>query len=288
MFIPEMRYVRRNIHNEYGGNWQSGICPSNKFPYIFIFSGASGKQHGYKDEWVNEDVFTYTGEGQSGDMQFTRGNLALREHLNNGKRVFLFESEKNGFVVFKAEVEFYDADFFETPDTSGALRQGIKFFFKRVGATIKVSREQLSQGIMMEPFQDYMVAMPESTERISQIKTRVGQGAYRKSIMHRWHYQCGVTGFDDPRILIASHIVAWKDASPDERLDVDNGILLSPTYDALFDKHFISFEENGKIILSEEIDFQAFQKIGISGKEKLNQIHLGNQAYLERHRGLVI
>jgi 5-methylcytosine-specific restriction protein A len=287
MFIPEMRYVRRNIHNEYGGNWQSGICPSNKFPYIFIFSGASGKQHGYKDEWVNEDVFTYTGEGQSGDMQFTRGNLALREHLNNGKRVFLFESEKNGFVVFKAEVEFYDADYFETPDTSGALRQGIKFFFKRVGATIKVSREQLSQGIMMEPFQAYMVAMPESTERISQIKTRVGQGAYRKSIMHRWHYQCGVTGFDDPRILIASHIVPWKDASTDERLDVDNGILLSPTYDALFDKHFISFENNGKIILSEEIDFQAFQKIGISGKEKLNQIHLGNQAYLERHRGLV-
>jgi predicted restriction endonuclease len=178
--------------------------------------------------------------------------------------------------------------FFLSLKTSGALRQGIKFFFKRVGATIKVSREQLSQGIMMEPFQDYMVAMPESTERISQIKTRVGQGAYRKSIMHRWHYQCGVTGFDDPRILIASHIVAWKDASPDERLDVDNGILLSPTYDALFDKHFISFEDNGKIILSDEIDFQAFQKIGISGKEKLNQIHLGNQAYLERHRGLVI
>jgi hypothetical protein len=287
MFIPDLLYKRRAIHDEYGGNWQSGICPSTKYPYIFIFSGASGKQHGYKDEWQNEDIFAYTGEGQKGDMQFTRGNLALRNHLENGKRVFLFEAEGNGYVRFKGEVEFYDADFFETPDTDGNLRQGIKFFFKRVGAQLKVTPEQLNHGLIMEPHEDYIISQPETTERISQVKSRVGQGAYRKSIIHRWRYQCGVTGFDDPRILIASHIVAWKEATNDERLDVDNGILLSPTFDALFDKHFISFENNGKIILSDEIDRSAFQKIGITGKEKLQQIHSGNLNYLERHRGLV-
>ena len=288
MFIPELLYKRRDIHDEYGGNWQSGICPSTKYPYIFIFSGASGKQHGYKDGWQNEDIFEYTGEGQKGDMQFTRGNLALRNHLENGKRVFLFEAEGNGYVRFKGEVEFYDADFFDTPDTDGNLRQGIKFFFKRVGAQLKVTPEQLNHGLVMEPYEDYIISQPETTERISQVKSRVGQGAYRKSIMHRWRYQCGVTGFDDPRILIASHIVPWKEATNDERLDVDNGILLSPTFDALFDKHFISFENNGKIILSNEIDRKAFQKIGITGSEKLQQIHSGNLNYLERHRGLVV
>lgn len=287
MFIPDLLYKRRAIHDEYGGNWQSGICPSTKYPYIFIFSGASGKQHGYKDGWQNEYIFEYTGEGQKGDMQFTRGNLALRNHLENGKRVFLFEAEGNGYVRFKGEVEFYDADFFDTPDTDGNLRQGIKFFFKRVGAQLKVTPEQLNHGLIMEPHEDYIISQPETTERISQVKSRVGQGAYRKSIIHRWRYQCGVTGFDDPRILIASHIVAWKEATNDERLDVDNGILLSPTFDALFDKHFISFENNGKIILSDEIDRSAFQKIGITGKEKLQQIHSGNLNYLERHRGLV-
>jgi 5-methylcytosine-specific restriction protein A len=288
MFIPDLLYKRRAIHEEFGGNWQSGICPSTKLPIIFIFSGASGKQHGYKDEWQNEDIFEYTGEGQKGDMQFTRGNLALRDHLANGKRVFLFEAEGNGFVRFKSEVEFFDADYFETPDTDGHLRQGIKFFFKRAGAQLYVTADLLNQGIIMEPFADYIISQPESTERISQIKTRVGQGAYRKSVMHRWRYQCGVTGFDDPRILIASHIVPWKDASNDERLDVDNGILLSPTFDALFDKHFISFENSGKIILSSEIDYQAFQKIGITGTEKLQKIYSGNMQYLERHQGLVV
>lgn len=284
MFIPHLLYKRRAIHDEYGGNWQSGICPSTKYPYIFIFSGASGKQHGYKDEWQNEDIFAYTGEGQKGDMEFTRGNLALRNHLENGKRVFLFEAEGNGFVKFKGEVEFYDADYFETPDTDGNLRQGIKFFFKRVGAQLKVTPEQLNHGLIMEPYEDYIISQPDTTERISQVKSRVGQGAYRKSIMHRWRYQCGVTSFDDPRILIASHIVPWKEATNDERLDVDNGILLSPTFDALFDKYFISFENNGKIILSEEIERSAFQKIGITGSEKLQQIHSGNLHYLERHR----
>lgn len=98
-FIPDHIYNRRkDIHAIYGGNWQSGICPSSKFPYIFIFSGKSGKQHGYEDGWDNPNVFTYTGEGQSGDMEFTRGNLVLKKHLEKGKRVFLFEAVQTGYV----------------------------------------------------------------------------------------------------------------------------------------------------------------------------------------------
>jgi hypothetical protein len=45
-------------------------------------------------------VFTYTGEGQSGDMVFTRGNLVLKDHIM--ETCFLFESETTGFVRFKA------------------------------------------------------------------------------------------------------------------------------------------------------------------------------------------
>jgi hypothetical protein len=131
-FIPNQLYNRRaDIHAVYGGNWQSGICPSANYPYIFIFSGKSGQQHGYKDGWDNPNVFTYTGEGQAGDMKFTKGNLALRDHLQNEKRVFLFESERKGFVKFIGEAEFFDADYFETHDTAGSTRLGIKFFFKR-------------------------------------------------------------------------------------------------------------------------------------------------------------
>ena len=285
-FIPEHIYNRRqDIHSKYGGNWQSGICPSANFPYIFIFSGKSGKLHGYQDGWDNPNVFTYTGEGQSGDMEFTRGNLALKDHIKNGKRVFLFESESSGFVRFKSELEYYDVDYFETKDTSGATRIGIKFFFKRKGAYLPVQPTLFNQPLIAaEPSQALELNLPNETERKGLVTSRVGQGAYRKRIIHRWEYKCAVTKFDDLRILIASHIVPWSESTDIERLDVDNGLLLSPTYDALFDQHLISFEHNGKIILSDTIEMQAYQKIGVTGLETIPNLSQYNLNYLDRHR----
>lgn len=110
------------------------------------------------------------------------------------------------------------------------------------------------------------------------------KGAYRKRIIHRWEYKCAVNGFDKLNILIASHIVPWTDSNDTERLDVDNGLLLSPNYDALFDRHLISFENNGKIILSNSIEEQAYQKIGVTGDEKIQNLSQYNFNYLERHR----
>jgi len=285
-FIPEQIYNRRNdIHANYGGNWQSGISPSANHSYIFIFTGKSGHQHGYKDGWDNPNVFSYTGEGQAGDMKFTKGNLALRDHLNNGRRVFLFESVSKGFVKFKCEVEVFDADYFETHDTFGARRIGIKFFFKRIGAYVPLQADLFSQtSVVADPLAKYGIVPPNSTERKGLVTSRVGQGAYRKRIIHRWEYKCAVTGFDKLNILIASHIVPWSDSTDNERLDVDNGLLLSPTYDALFDRNLISFENNGKIILSDAITFNAYKKIGVSGTEKINNLNHHNHKYLDRHR----
>lgn len=284
-FIPNHVYNRRaDIHAKYGGNWQSGICPSANYPYIFIFSGKTGHQHGYKDGWDNPNVFSYTGEGQAGDMRFTKGNLALRDHIQNGKRVLLFEAEGKGFVKFICEVEVFDADYFETHDTSGQQRTGIKFFFKRKGARLAVQPALLDLQQVAEPMEDYSFKMPNETERKGLVTSRVGQGAYRKRIIHRWEYKCAVTGFGELDVLVASHIVPWKDATDNERLDVHNGILLSPTYDALFDRHYITFENNGKIVLTEAIEVQAFQKIGVTGKETIRTLSDYNHAYLEKHR----
>jgi hypothetical protein len=68
---------------------------------------------------------------------------------------------------------------------------------------------------------------------------------------------------------------------------VNNGILLSPTYDALFDRHLISFENSGKIILSNEIEMKVYQKIGVRGDERIKRFNSANHKYLERHRELL-
>ncbi len=284
-FIPNQLYKRSSLHDEFGGNRQGGISPSAKSPYIFIFSGKSGAQYGYQDMWDNENIFTYTGEGQIGDMQFIRGNLALYDHLNNGKRVFLFENEGKGYIKFISELEFHDADFSDIPDINGDIRKGIKFFLKRKGALIPdIYPNTFNQDKLIEdPLIGYETVKPNQTERSGLVTSRVGQGAYRKRIIHRWEYKCAVTSFNKLEVLIASHIVPWAEATDAEKLDVHNGILLSPTYDALFDKHLLTFDEKGKIVLTDEIEFSAFEKLGISGKEQILGLNDYNLEYLNRH-----
>ena len=76
-----------DIHDVYGGGRQSGISPSAEHPFIFIFSGATGESYGYDDGWQEaEKTFLYSGEGQIGDMEFTRGNRALRDHVAQHER----------------------------------------------------------------------------------------------------------------------------------------------------------------------------------------------------------
>jgi 5-methylcytosine-specific restriction enzyme A len=290
VFAADQTYKRSEIHDKYGGNRQRGICPSSQTDNIFIFSGKSGKQHGYRDGWENKDVFSYTGEGQVGDMKFTEGNLRLRDHLKNNKRVWLFEFERKGYVKFVSEVVLFDVDYFETHDRNNDLRVGIKFFFRRAEANLYIRPEDLSPtnfAAEPAPFDIQNLILPNVTERKGLVTSRVGQGAYRKSILHRWEYKCAVTNFSNPKILIASHIVPWKYASDEQRLDVDNGILLSPTFDALFDKHFISFENSGQIILTDSISSQNYSNLKITGKEKIIGLSDRNKNYLEKHRSQI-
>ena len=128
--------------------------------------------------------------------------------------------------------------------------------------------------------------MPSVTERSGLVVSRVGQGAYRKSIINRWENKCAVTGFSDSIILIASHIHPWKDALDDERLDVSNGILLSPAYDALFDRHLITFENSGKIVLSDTVSIDELKKIGVTGNERIKKINSENLYYLKKHQNV--
>ena len=102
---------------------------------------------------------------------------------------------------------------------------------------------------------------PNKTERKGLITSRVGQGYYRQQIIEKWGGRCPITGINIQSILIASHIVPWSESSDHERLDVENGILLSPSYDALFDKHLISFQDDGHIIISIKVSLDNQNKI---------------------------
>ena len=69
----------------------------------------------------------------------------------------------------------------------------------------------------------------------------------------------------------------------EERLDVENGILLSPNIDSLFDKHLISFTDEGEMLLSDKISGDVLTQLGVDEKVVLPVSH-GMKKYLKRHR----
>src|SRR5262249_54080794 len=94
-FEPGGIYNRvHHIHDVYGGQRQGGISTPKSVPLIFLFTGETGDQYGYRDGPRDDGTFLYTGEGQLGDMEFVRGNLAIRDHTSDGRDLLLFEKVK--------------------------------------------------------------------------------------------------------------------------------------------------------------------------------------------------
>jgi len=97
MFEVGKVYNRRSeIHGPYRGQQYGGISTPSNLPLIFLFTGESGEQYGYRDGWDTNGVFLYTGEGQEGDMEFVRGNRAIRDHALEGKDIHLFQALGKG------------------------------------------------------------------------------------------------------------------------------------------------------------------------------------------------
>jgi putative restriction endonuclease len=159
---------------------------------------------------------------------------------------------------------------------------------KEIGETLiglfKIKNDQISVSNNDDSNNDSDYKIPDKTSREGLVTSRVGQGEYRRRILKRWGFKCAVNGSRIKEVLIASHIVPWRESNNAERLDVDNGILLSPVYDALFDRHYISFDDDGVIILSKALSKVEFSKIGVDGSEKIENLTAKNKIYLERHR----
>ena len=107
-----------------------------------------------------------------------------------------------------------------------------------------------------------------TTEREAVIKARIGQGVFRENLIRKYDGRCIVTGASDKRILIASHIKPWSVCSNEQRLSADNGLLLSPLYDKLFDIGLITFSEDGQIICSKELENKNIDLLKIERNKK--------------------
>jgi 5-methylcytosine-specific restriction enzyme A len=123
MFQVDLEYRRAALHAAYGGQAQGGISTARNHDIILLFTGGQGKAHGNSDYWLDDDTFIYTGEGQRGDMEFLRGNAAIRDHGAAGRELHLFEYTRKGYVRYVGEM--VNIDWYPEPglDSDSRLRQ---------------------------------------------------------------------------------------------------------------------------------------------------------------------
>lgn len=129
--------------------------------------------------------------------------------------------------------------------------------------------------------------------KIRAVKTRVNQSVFREMIMANYTSKCAITNIDIPDLLFASHILPWS-KNEEERLNPENGICLSALYDRAFDKGYISFDKNHKVLISSSLKkkdgFSYYQNNFASiENKKLNTPlkYFPKKEFLEYHRDMI-
>lgn len=123
-------------------------------------------------------------------------------------------------------------------------------------------------------------------EKVQITKARRGQGIFRTNVRLIEH-RCRLTGVSNMKHLRASHIKPWKDSSDSEKIDGNNGLLLSPHVDHLFDRGFISFKNSGDLIISRQLNSAVLDKWSLTRKTNVGEFNQRQSEFLEYHRDRV-
>ncbi len=202
----------------------------------------------------------------------------FKKSLN--KDVDLYEI-RNANEVLRLKDEYFSYDeFFEKNETGNRMySRSLDLYIE----FLETNRQQIDDTINeVEQIKNDQTLTVLEKESI--VLSRIGQGKFREDLIKLWN-GCAISKFDDTRFLIASHIKPWKKSDNKEKIDKYNGLLLLPTYDKLFDLGFISFEDNGKIIISKSLN--NYDKLGIESNIVI-EIKTENKKYLKYHRDKIL
>lgn len=192
--------------------------------------------------------------------------------------------DNNGVAVWSViynQLEKYYPEIKRQKDWKAGVR-GV--LYRDIGKNFKM----LDEGVVaLLNFDDNKLVLQEDigdTTKSVETKIRIGQDRFRKNLLKHLKV-CPITGIDETRILLASHIKPWALSTNEERLDINNGFIFSPTIDKLFDKGLISFENNKQVITSPTFSKKNAEKAGIELGKKYLKLPVDNRLnYLEFHR----
>lgn len=150
---------------------------------------------------------------------------------------------------------------------------------------IEINKKELEDDKHERELQNRGLSGPREIEQL--VKARRGQGVFRENVESR-ELRCRVTGITNPRYLRAGHIKPWRISDDAEKIDGDNGLMLAPHVDHLFDQGMISFENDGTLIVSRKSDITVLEAWGIPMQLNVGPFTPQQCGYLEYHRKNVL
>lgn len=126
------------------------------------------------------------------------------------------------------------------------------------------------------------------TEKEALKKARLGQGRFRSNVLEIEREGCRLSGIRDTRHLRAGHIKPWAACTNAERLDGHNGLMFSPAADHLFDRGFISFTDEGAMIIASSfVDRDDMMRMGLQASQSIGTLSRRQRRYMAYHRTYV-
>ena len=202
------------------------------------------------------------------DSDDTAYHLLHELPLSGSTRLSIVKYEESGREMFELKL-IPDFDGYTNPPSSIQIMK-----------TNRSGREQTDKNSPLET----------TVERL--IQARVGQMDFRRGLLGSKSAYCAFTGITDSSLLIAGHIKPWRVCNNEERLDVQNGLLFTPTFDRLFNNGYISFLDNRKLMISPLLNRKTTKLLGLEIEMEVDVPILGasnsrRRNFLDYHRSQV-
>ena len=243
------------------------VTPANtKYIILFVTKDKQQALTQYND-YIDGNMLFWEGEEKhSSDKRVVEAN-------KNGDEIHLFyrDTHHSPFVYF-GRISLTDFQLSESAPSEFVFR--IEMLSPEIDA-FKEVREHAAEYKTLD-----------KTEQEQIVISRLGQGNFRRNVIRLWG-SCSVTGLHNVTLLRASHVKPWKDSNNQERLNPFNGLLLIPNYDFLFDKGYITFRNDGSMLISERLDPFACKVFDLDEDRRLRNVFPESKEYLDFHRSLV-
>jgi hypothetical protein len=302
--VTEMNEYNGVANDEYHGG--GSYCKENVPLEVNNFTSHNGKYYGFVQS-TNDTIDISRNFGAPKDAVSTDGVLVVWV-CNQSKIVGFYKNA----TVFRKKQPFTDSIASERVKVENAgynitsdevilipTDKRTHHLTRKMGECNIWYGDEKNNRIVQDLFSQYesdLASCIQAVEDFSQelvgadieclVKQRLNQGIFREQLLKRFNCKCTLCGVSNELFLIASHIKPWAKSDCNEKLSKHNGLLLCPNHDKLFDKGFISFTDDGKIIISHQLSENDKMFLNITPQMRIKEEFMSKEMkiYMEYHR----